>query len=42
LIWTSDHVKAELDEAYGHAEGLADDERAAVAARRSVLLQAAE
>lgn len=43
LIWTADHVKAELDEAAEHVEDLVDDERAAVAARRSVaVLQAAE
>lgn len=43
MIWTADHIKAELDEALGHAEELADDERARVAARRSsVVLQAAE
>ncbi|SCB33756.1 hypothetical protein GA0061098_1006164 [Bradyrhizobium shewense] len=43
LLWTADHVKAELDEAAGHADELADDERAVWAARRSaVVLQAAE
>ncbi|MGR4929057.1 hypothetical protein ACIPUD_20010 [Bradyrhizobium sp. CAR08] len=43
LLWTADHVKAELEEALGHADELVDDERAEVAARRSVVvLQAAE
>lgn len=43
LIWTADHVKAEVDEAAEHVQELVDDERAAVAARRSaVVLQAAE
>jgi hypothetical protein len=43
LIWTADHIRAELGEIEVHAEALADDERAAVAARRSVtVLQAAE
>lgn len=43
LIWTADHVKAELEEALGHANELVDDERSEVAARRSaVVLQAAE
>lgn len=43
LLWTADHVKAELDEALGHANELVDEERAEVAVRRSaVVLQAAE
>jgi hypothetical protein len=43
LLWTADHVKAELEEALGHANELVDEERAEVAARRSaVVLQAAE
>jgi len=43
ILWAADHLKEELDEAYEHAEALADDERAAVVARRSsMVLQAAE
>ncbi|MET4277379.1 MULTISPECIES: hypothetical protein [unclassified Bradyrhizobium] len=43
VLWTADHVKAELEEALGHANELVDDERAELAARRSaVVLQAAE
>ena len=43
ILWVADHVKAELDEAVDHAESLAGDERAEVAARRSSpVLQAAE
>lgn len=42
LEWVSDHVRAGLDEACAHAEALSDDERAEVAARRHVVLQAAE
>lgn len=42
LEWAADHVKTELDEACEHAEALSNDERAEVAARRRVVLQAAE
>jgi hypothetical protein len=43
ILWTADHVKRELDAAYAYAEGLAEAERARVAAgRSSVVLQAAE
>lgn len=38
LVWTADRVGADLDDAYCHAEALADDEFAAVTA----MLQAAE
>ncbi|MBJ7405943.1 MAG: hypothetical protein JHD07_22575 [Bradyrhizobium sp.] len=43
ILWTADHVKRELDAAYAYTEGLAEAERARVAAGRSaVVLQAAE
>jgi hypothetical protein len=42
IDWTDDHVRADLDEACEHAEALSDAERAEVAARRHVVLQAAE
>ena len=33
MLWTADHVKAELEEALDHGNELSDDERAEVAAR---------
>ena len=43
MLWTADHVKAELEEALDHANELSDDERAEVAAIPvGVVLQVAE